>query len=90
MHVKAFCVETYHLPLSRTERRVATQLVDHPLSNHAVGDMIGGKAVGSAMTTRVFMSKLRRKLEGSGWTVSSNDGGGRITGIYAIVRTSRR
>lgn len=71
-----FYRDTYLCQLTVNQRRVATQLLDRPMSTELVGLMIGGAAEDSLVNTRVFVSKMRRKLEGSGWTIAHNKGDG--------------
>lgn len=89
MRVKTFEEETYGLALTKTQRRVAlTLLHEGPVSTQELGRLIGGAAVDNFMVTRSWVSKLRRKLDGSGWTVPMNAAGGpSVTGAYWIERT---
>lgn len=65
------------LQLTLPQRRLLIWLYEHAgdCSNQAVGIAIGGKAADSQAMTRVFISKIRHKLLGSGWTISHNNRG---------------
>lgn len=84
---KNFHQATYELPLSQRQRRVVNTLHDSfGMSGNALGTLIGGKAASNPAAVRIFMSKLRSKMRGSGWTISSNGGGGHVFGVYAVIR----
>lgn len=67
------------LQLTLPQRRLLMWLFENhfdlPISNQEVGVQIGGKAADNPAMTRVFISKIRHKLAGSGWTISHNNRG---------------
>ena len=75
------------LHLTLPQRRLMVFLYEHAgLGTLDVGEQIGGQAIDNAMMTRVFVSKIRKKLQGSGWMISHNTGG---TAGYTVMRDDR-
>lgn len=74
------------LQLTLPQRRLLIWLYEfsgHGPFTQQVGEQIGGLAIDNHMMVRVFVSKIRRKLKGSGWTISTNTNG---TAGYSVVR----
>lgn len=69
---RAICL----LQLTLPQRRLLIWLYEHvgDVGTLAVGEQIGGLAVDNRMMVRVFISKIRRKLKGSGWAITNNTG----------------
>jgi hypothetical protein len=65
------------LQLTLPQRRLLIWLYERVgTSTQGVGFMIGGGAIDNPAYVRVFVSKIRRKLKGSGWAISFNNRGG--------------
>lgn len=70
---------TYDLQLTHAQRRIIRALnnVKEGYNLIELGHTIGGAHVNNPAACRVFMSKLRAKLKGSGYTITSGSVGGR-------------
>lgn len=81
-----FYADLFNVKLTPTQRRVLTQMYEagSPMSIEEVGGLIGGESANWPPTARVFLSKLRRVLDGTGWGISTNKGGSRNPGAYCV------
>lgn len=82
-----FWRDTWHVPLSKRERRVLAILWEE-------GDVpVAGKFLAERCdfdfephAVRVLVSKIRRKLAGTGWTITGNTGGAHGSfGVYNLT-----
>lgn len=82
--MSSFYKDTYGLNTSRRERAVLDVLATTPTELHTLTLALETEP----RTVRSLVSKLRRKLDGTGWTISSNAGGASSsTAVYEVVRT---
>lgn len=83
-----FYQDLFNVKLTPTQRRVLTEMYEagSPMSIEDVGNIVGGESANWPPTARVFLSKLRRVLDGTGWGVSTNRGGHGKPGAYSIVK----
>ena len=87
--MRDFYADTYLAPLSLGERRVLDALRNfagtRPNNGLYVGAIMGDDV--SPARVRVMMSRIRRKLAGTGWTISRNEGGAATsTATYQVVQ----
>lgn len=80
----SFYKETYHCPFSKQERLVAAMMSEYDVSTQFLATFLNG----NLSRARVFVSKMRRKLDGTGWQITVNKGGGHMVGTYRLERAA--
>jgi hypothetical protein len=79
----SFYSDLFHVPLSKKEKAVAEVLAATPCDSAWIACYLGTEDLSRA---RVFVSKLRRKLRGTRWRVTMNEGGRRSLATYKLER----
>jgi hypothetical protein len=83
-----FYASTYEAGLTRQQKRVLIAMHDAgEFSSESVGSLIGGEAAARPPLVRLFIHRIRKKLAGTGWTISSNRGGNGHGGVYKVIRS---
>lgn len=83
-----FYKDLFNVKLTQTQRSVLTDMyeIGGSFSINEIGRFAGGEAARWMPTARVFVSKLRRALDGTGWGISTNKGGHGKPGSYSLTR----
>lgn len=82
-----FYRDTYNVKLSARQRQLLVAV--HTSTQKGFPTPSQWIAVEYGITVRavrVVMSKVRRALKGTGWTISTNKGGAHTLGAYMVVR----
>lgn len=80
----SFYKETYHCPFSKAERLAAELMYERDVGTSFLASYLNG----NLSRARVFVSKMRRKLDGTGWQITMNKGGGHMVGTYRLERAA--
>lgn len=87
MTARNFHIDTYLAPLSPKERRVVERV--HYSGAKGFPTPLDWIVVEFSMaqpSVRTMMSRIRRKLAGTGWTITRNEGGpATATATYKVV-----
>lgn len=75
-----FYQDMFHLKLSQKEKEVLEELHDFEHTSQGMAAMLDTSLNGA----RVFMTRLRHKLDGTAWEIATNKGGGRTSGVYRL------
>lgn len=79
-----FYEEMFHLNLSPKEKSALEEMVNFEMTAAQIADLLFDSS--DPRRGRVFISKLRKKLAGTPWSISSNVGGARHVGAYRLER----